>query len=442
MPAIPYLTGGESATAGRMNAVFDELERKLTALLYGKSFLMAFYGACPATLTGKSFPFVSTTQQQIYSWRVAGTIFTGGGADIITNDPNTGLPLPEPIINPFGLPAVVRPYNHAQFTAVTPTVEAVDEVNHIMRVFIPGGTSPYQGIPLVSGTGFFEHSLSVHKKVGTGLGGVTGQAGVTYFFRERQILATCNPEKFYDWAVAEILLEGVTSATLPGDKYCFFRIHNLNATAATVSFSHPGEVYTLNLAPFECRTVRRDREVINGSATFSNYRSDGHYFWRFEEDDPRFFWSFGNSNRNSMRSSWTANNLVNPAILWDWLAHLNNQTLNAWWKRDVHTHADAQRFDADGLQVWGDPSNPSTKLGDLIHHQGLIRIARIHRTLKQAPPNQTLPLLEWDEVEFRGYNTIVADFAAKGIIVREKADGNLEVTASDVNWIIDLIPVG
>lgn len=444
MASIPYLSGGENATAGRMNALFNELERKLELLLHGRSFLLAFPGGCPPNLLGKQFAFVGTDKPQQYAWRALVGVqgaFTGGGADIVSHDPNTGFPLAEPIVNPVSFPAVVRPYNHAQFTAVTPVVELVDEVNHIMRISpIPGGA--YQGLPNVQGIGFFEHSLSVHKKTGTGQGGLTGQAGVTYFLRERHILALCAPEKFYDWAVAEILIEGVNSVTLPGDKYCFFRIHNLNSTSATVSFSAPGQAYSFTLSPFECRTIRRDRTVTNGNATFSNYRSSGRYFWQFEAGDPRFFWGFGSSNKAAMRSSYTGNNIVNPAIAWDWLSALDNPQINAWWKRDKHTHADARRFDAQGQQIWGDPSNPATKLGDLIHHQGKIRIARIHKSQKQPPPNQALPRLEWDEVEFRGYSTIVADFAAKGLIVRERSDGNLEVTANDANWIIDLIPVG
>lgn len=431
MPAIPYLSGGEAANASRMNVIFSELERKLDALLHGRSFLLAFPDGCPSNLLGKSFAFVGTDKPQHYTWRAlanVGGAYTGGGAN---GD------------NPFiSNPAVVVPHVEAGFTAVTPVIEAVDEVNHIMQIApIAAGAYAATGHAQVSGVGFFENSLTVHKKLGTGLGGVTGQAGVTYYYRERQGTGLRAPERFCDWAVAEVLLEGVTSVTLPGDKYQFFRVHNLNLTSATVSFSAPGQAYSFTLAPFECRTVRRTRTVTNGVASFSNYRSGGRYLWKYEGGDPRFFWSFGNSSKAGLRSAMTGNNVVNPAIAWDWLSALDNTSLNAWWRRDKHTHADASRM-VDGQPVWGDPSDPSTLVGDLIHHRGKIRIAKIHKTQKQPAPNQTLPILEWDEVNFNGYSTIVADFAAKGLVVRERSDGNLEITSTDANWEIDLVPVG
>lgn len=439
MATIPYLNGGEPATAERMNAVFDELDRKLSLLLNGRSFLIAFTGPVQPVLTGKPFVFSAGVEPSAHAWKVSGVV-----SDLQPDQTRR-----------------VRSYNHAQFATANTVVTAVDEALAVMTIATIA-TAQYAGIPERAAVGYFEHSLSVHTRTGTGQGGLTGTAGRRYFLKEARMAA---PEKFYDYAVAEVLLEGVADVNLPGDKYCFFRIHNLNPHPATVRW---GGDYSLNLAPFECRTVRRTRVVTPDSVSFSNYRTGGHYFWKFEGGDPRFHWFFATSRiggnvfnsklDDNVSNSMTASNLANPAVLYDWILHLTPTPaeeaafdfqssldlaaltrIMAYWKRDPHVLADAYPNN-DGL--FGDPADPATPLGDLLHHRGRIIIAKVHRTQKQEPPNQSWPRVEFDEVTFNGYRTIATDFAAKGLVVRERADGNLEVTANDADWEIDLIPVG
>ena len=162
MAAIAYLSGSESATAGRMNSLFASLDAKLTTVLGGRSFILNWSDdltgtvQVPRVLMGKAFFFTSGTA--IYARRVPGFIN----------------------LNPGGLP-IARPYNHAQFTsaAAAAVVNAVVDEVDLMRIDNIGPAN-YSGLPESPYVGFFDHSLETHGRTGSGLSALHGIEGKKY----------------------------------------------------------------------------------------------------------------------------------------------------------------------------------------------------------------------------------------------------------------------
>jgi hypothetical protein len=432
---IPYLKGGESASASYMNALFGALDAKLTAILSGKSFFLAQELAMPVKFCGKIFCFTSGTP--LYAGRAPAVVSTA--------------------------------YNHAPFTAAAAafasSVSPWDETNKI--AIIPEVASSYYtsaGVPQELGvrgypiSTFFDWSLEAHHYMHQGS---NDTAPVPYYIQEAQIVSSplylCPihpPEKHLRFALAEIVIEGPTSVTLPAnyDKYSCFRVHNLNSVAVTVNF---GGAYTLTLQPFQTACVRRD------SPTANYRRSAFNYFFQFEGGDPRFYWfmpticDVGNYNEalmatgSQVSNSMQANNLSNPACLHDWVQYflrdmstwggVDNAAVDRWyagWQQDPSIQCDIHPLYP---AAFGDPGNPATLLGDLLHHQGKIVIKR---TATVPDPITGIKAETWDSVQFNGYTTIVADFAAKLLTVAPNSAGDLVITNADTNNDVLLIPIG
>lgn len=408
-----------------MNALFDALDAKLSALLGGgKSFFLAQSGVFPSKLCGNVFYFVSGTP--VYAGRAPGLKVSG-----------------DPV-----------PYDHDVFTdavaAIDPGDITWDETNKVAQV--PGFNStiytdadlPVPGFPNEY-VALLDYSLEAHALLHQGS---NDSEPVPYYVQEDITGDFFVPEKHYKFAVAEIVIEGPTAIVLPSnyDKYNCFRVHNLNTVAASVDFA--GE-YTLNLQAFECKTVRRD-------SVTENYREGGHYFWHFEDGDPRFYWylpkalvsgAAGLADSAVMTNAHVANNLTNPAILLDWVKYFERDysvglvtiEANGWyagWQLDPAEQADIYGFYEN---KFGDPSDPNTILGDLIHHKGDILIVRKSKTL--TDPDTGAPLITFDTVTFNGYATIVEDFAAKQLQVAENASHNYEITSTDPDNHVYLVPI-
>jgi hypothetical protein len=439
MALIEYLTGGEAPTATLMNRLFHGeappdplpepppdppldlmagLETKLSRLLGGKSFLLAQDAVFSRRLFGKAFFF--TSGPTIYSQRAPGFVDLSGG--------------------------VARPYNHTQFTnavaGISPTGLGWDDANRIVTV--PPFSAPlYAGLTPYANVGVLDYSLQAHTLPHQAAG---DPAPVPYFIYEPYRRSW---ERKYHYALAEIILEGVTALTFPAewDKYNCFRVHNLNMTPATVSFAGG---FTLELGPLECWTVRRDNVT-------TNYRKGGHYFFEFEPGDPRFCWYLpvrdmggnesnlftgsGGAGGESPSATMVANNLTNPMGLLDWVQYfertLGSQatgTQYAGWRLDPATQCavewSASRF--------GDPNNPATLLGDLMHHQGDIKILRTHKTQVDEAGQ---PVRTEEVLRFNGYGSIVPDFAAKLITVTQNGSGRLVISANDPDYYLSLVPI-
>jgi hypothetical protein len=205
---------------------------------------------------------------------------------------------------------------------------------------------------------------------------------------------------------------------------------------------------SVTLQPFECRTLKRNTTTRLFSLCAMRY------FWDYEGHDPRIFWFHGSlptyayggqSTRTdsavTQSVSMQASNLTNAALLYDWISHLTSRNLKAYMVRDPHELCDIYALVAPYRSLYGNPNDPETLLGDLIHHKGTIQIVRMHKTLKD-PNNPAIPLTTIDSVEFRGYATIVQDFAAKLLTVTEAGDGNLQIVNADPDNHVDLIGIG
>ena len=224
-----------------------------------------------------------------------------------------------------------------------------------------------------SDVGIWEWSLAAHSVLYQGR---NDKKPVRYYLQD----GTTMPEKHFKFALAEIIIEGVPAVTMEKswDKYACFRIHNLNATPATVTFADGN--YVVKLTPYQCVTVRRDWNADTGK--YENYRAGFNYFFKFEGGDPRFYWFFPTSGAGigyggKAANSMQANNLVNPAILYDWLLNFqrtaDGATTFAAWNEDASVQCDIYPL---LKKIFGDPSNPATPVGDLIHHQGDLVILR------------------------------------------------------------------
>jgi hypothetical protein len=454
MAAIAYLHGGERPTADLMNQIFAAFDAKMATMLTNKSFFLSQNAAMTQKFCGRAFFF--TIGKGVYATRVPGWVDSGG--------------------------SVTRPYNHADFTSavagINPALVTWDETNKIATVpaFL---TSQYNGLTTYMnttshvpvGNGLLDWSLQAHYLLHQG---VSDSVPVPYYILETSTgtgaaLATLAPEKRYDFGLAELILEGQTNVTLPAsyDKYNCFRIHNLNYTNATVVFTDAGgaAVFRVDLGPLECQTVRRDDPT-------TNYRLGGRYFFNFEPGDPRFYWFFPkgftvNAGTTGpvpspsdtgvcVTNSEQANNLTNPAILLDWQAFytrdlgvgalfsganfarsaLDIASQYCGWHIDPSVQYDMYQHWYAGK--YGDPANPNTLIGDLIHHQGEFLIVRASKTL--TDPATGSPVLTFQVGRFNGYASIVADFAAYNLAVTTNGSGNLVIKNSDAANNVFIVP--
>jgi hypothetical protein len=464
-PIIP----NTKPTAALMNAVWGEFDRKLTKILSGKSFLLARKQPFLANLMGKIFYFNDNPAETVYSLRAQGFIAGGGlGPD---GQPN-GPPLP-------------IPYDHEVFTRAIASIEAKiaadptsvqwDDANRIVTVptFMPippnnpyAFTNPdYGQLPFENGggMGLFDHSLAAHTIMHQG---PKDNEPVPYFVREWGAV----PEKRYRFALAEIVVEGLTDLDIPDeyDKYNCFRIHNLSEDPLTVTF---GSNYSIDIDPFGCACVRRD-------SVTEKYRDGFTYFFKFEKGDPRFAWFhatqkdmnlatvIGGSPMMRVSNSMQANNLMNPLSLHDWIGFVSftasqlayytwtgggttwgqidlggtGDTRYAWFERDPSTVADVHLANKD---FFGDPNDPNTLVGDLLFHPGKIIVARTSRTDKDE---QGFLKTTFSTIDYRGMATIVEDFAAGGVTVYTETDTSLPSYGqlcfkNALSDICELIPV-
>lgn len=440
-PLIPYLPGNERVTAALMDTLYAELDRKMTLMLSGKSFFLGQAAAMPQRFCGKCFFF--TSGNAVYANKAPGWQASSGTLTI--------------------------PYDHDIFTnavnAIDPATVTWDETNKIAHVpsFPPSayGTVPQHldGFNKPLGAGLLDWSLQTHYLMHQG---ASDSEPVPYYIWEDSgetggggALPSLAPEKHYKFTVAEIILEGQTSVLIPPawDKYSCFRIHNLNNQGATVFF-FAGT--TINLLPLQCITVRRDYPN-------RNYRTGYNYFWKFEPGDPRFYWFMPKGNATvdvddagvSVTNSMAVNNLTNPAILFDWVSFferdlgftvarydqpLSNLTANneyCGWQLDPSIQTSVYNH---YTSLFGDPGNPTTLLGDVIHHRGPFLIVRSSKTL--TDPITGKPLLTFETGHFNGYATIVGDFATYQLGVTTNGSGDLVISSTDPDNDVILVPYG
>lgn len=449
--ALNYLDGGESVNHSGMNSLFGAFDNKMSTMLAGvdshgvsepgKSFILAFNetlagneGAYTSVelnrLMGKTFFFLSGPS--VYSRIVPGFVDNGLG--------NAG-----------------ESYDHTIFASgvAAATIIETDSNNHIVTIDKLGTDADGN---IQTGTwwndighdhnhyvSLFDYSLEAH---------TIDVSGTPHYIRERytgssvpQGTFDCVPEKKLEMGLAEIIVEGPTSVVIETawNKYRCWRVHNLSQNPVTITIH--GQPFTV--PRWGCKTIRK---LANGS-----FRSPYYYFVEFQAGDPLFYWFWrttmsnpyatgsgayanldGNNTQPTACNSMYANNLSNPAVLHDWIDSLSRNkhgTRNACIIRDPTQICDSYDRYSD---YYGDPSNGATIVGDLIHHKGKLIIARISATTAN-PDIPTLPSVTFEELEFNGYSTIVADFAAHQIAVSIDGSNHMVLTSTDTANAVTLI---
>jgi hypothetical protein len=471
MASVNYLAGFEAITPAPMNALWGAFEDKLETVLGGRSFLLVNredkttfgnvggdvrfprYAGQPYHLLGKCFFF--TAGATAFSQYLPGAAVT---TTTVTHPPTGG----------SVTATTVRAYSHSVFAsavaAAVPT--SWDTANRIVTVprIGPGaytnGLFQYGAIPLC------EHSLQAHVLAHP-------SSGVLHFVKE----AGCPvPEKRYEWAVAEIILEGQTDVTIESgwDKYRCFRLHNLQSAESVVRFRNRANTaeITVTLSAYECKTVRRhwNPSGNSGLGDWENYVT-GRYFFTVEATDPRCFWFWPSHPSNTGNSYYTdpavqatavdpiaehlmtaagamqASNIINPAQVYDWIAWMtDSEGTKRYAAFDVDVHElcdigstfqpDTAAFEQGKLACLRPKSETggalafraNAKVADMFWHQGQLYV---RKTAKSPWPNTAHTL---HTLNFKGVSrspgdttTVVSDFASAGIAVTTAAGGNWQL---------------
>jgi hypothetical protein len=428
MATVDYLRGTEEITPEPMNALFRAFSGKMDAIFGGRSFVLGWKllstGAAqlPASLFGKPFFFVHG--HLVYAPLVPG--FTQRVVPIfnpLTNGPED---------TPSG-----SSYSHAEFTAAAAAITPIsfDTANRIVTVQdIPQSAYP-AGITRIAGVSLFEHSLEEHTVT---LQGPDDTEPHRYWIKEQ---SAPIPTKHCDYALAEIIIEGVNRVEIPWRKFDHFRAHNLQAQPCTLVLG--GSTFVLQA--FECQSYR-----LNEAGT-AFAKSPFRYFQEYRDDDPRMFWFWPSipastvvpaMNDTVVTSSggMQGNNLTNPAVLYDFIAAFRNPANYAQFHVDPHELCDMRPLVANYATSFGDPGNDATKLLDLFCHKGTLKIARVSRTVDD-PRAPGIKLTTFEDVEFRGWATMVSDFAAKQITVRTNGAGNVELISTDPANEVYIAPI-
>ena len=311
---LDYATSQDQPTATIMQGLFDELERKMSIALSGKSPLAN--GAAYATLRetamlGKWFTIFVVPSPESRVWTLGDTSYVHGVFQSAVN---------------------------------AATVNDTDLERNLVFIADPGVD--------------LDDSLEAHKRVVDGRKLWVAIGTPDAFIR---------PEKVHRFAVAEIVLENWRSFYLPisYDKYNFFRFHNGNRQSATIKFANGLEI---TIEPLACVTVRRP----SASAVAADYEV-GTYFWPFHAGDPRYYSAGYNSTRYP-ELSWRANNVCNPAIAFPWMSHLradDRESVGFEFNPTV-----MHDLSSDYADLFGSIADGATRLGDLRIHKGSMKMAR------------------------------------------------------------------
>lgn len=214
------------------------------------------------------------------------------------------------------------------------------------------------------------------------------------------------------YEVAEIVFEGHAEFTWDEEwtKYRFLRIHNLSDFSMTLHFG----IHTYSIPAFGVKTIRWDLDDIV---------TTGDYLWPMMPGDPRLH--MVNDNR------MTANPVCNPLILLRWIENHKIDQFSTLHSPGFHIDGRLMAELIGYENLFGNQDFDTTLLGDLIHHRGKLIVMR------KPPGGEWTPV----EVEFRGYQSIVSDFAAVGINAAESG-GVYTLSPAVEGWEIDLFAVG
>jgi hypothetical protein len=263
------------------------------------------------------------------------------------------------------------------------------------------------------------------------------------------VVANTRPQKLWKYAQAEIIVEGIGMQRVvfepAWNKFNFFRVHNCNAYDIQVEF--PG--FTLSVPRWGSRCLRRTpaaEAVTDASLTEESidtttltadrdrYTEGFNYFHRFLPGDPTLF-KLPTTHQSPTVASMGANNVTSPAIAYAYI-DLFTQTEGAGalrpgprWKLDPHALYDVSALYAPAHYP---EITPATIIGDLLHHRGALKLVK---TDAAAVVTET-------DVTFQGYADLAARLAALGITVAENGENTLTLYAPDATATYDLWGIG
>jgi len=365
MALIPYLVGGESITAERMNTIFGEFDGKVSALMGNKSILLLRpWGAGGETGHGS---FGGTFVGGESYWEGQVFFFLGFQTDNITTtiEPMVMAGIDRPLSHIFHQNPNYVAYNHEPFEAAaaatpesaTPPSRntsrkivrlapvAAQYFNAIKRpnfenIIAPRSSAELRSYPnpraqvMPEGrNSLFRFSLECHTKLidgepwfvmeDNGLLANPPYQGFSIPIFDRYTVSGLCPRM--DWQQVELIFDGITSFNFPAkyNRFRFFRIHNFNQQDdLTVNFiGTDGLVkHVVSVPKMQSICVRRDT-LDNG------YLNGWQHFQRFKEGDPRFYQPnehsgfFGQSFSavGASRGLHLSNNVVNPSIIYTYV---------------------------------------------------------------------------------------------------------------------------
>lgn len=331
MPAVTYVSSAPWWSAAKLNELCGEFDRRLTKALAGKTpYLLGRYGIGyePDNVLTRKFtlPIAQTTSDAIvkgigFPSGTMGAVycFKGEAADVVYFERTTA-------------------FDQA---AMDTSAAAASEVSR-------DATAKTMVVNDTGAAISLEWSLKALTRTDSG----------TKFWLVPQTTGSKRAMRKHRYAVAEIVLEGLSTFTIPRtwDRFSCFRIHNLSAISVTVTVETyaadgtNGADETITLDKFGCRSFRREAGY---------YNADWNYCWKVRAGkDKRFYQPTGSL---VVEASAHANNFANPNIIKDWLDALGAL-------RDPYVDPPNEYPRYAGL--FGDPSNTATKIHDLIAHDG------------------------------------------------------------------------
>lgn len=331
MPSVGYVSASPWWSAARLNELCGEFDRRLTKALAGKTpYLLAKYGAGyePDLALPRKFklPIAQTTSDAVVEGVLApfGTMgavycFKGEAADVVYFERT----------NAFD--------QSAMDTAAAAATEVSRDAG--AKTMVVDDTAADLSL---------EWSLKA----------LTRTADGTTFWLVPESTGSVRAMRKHRYAVAEIVLEGLSEFTIPRDwdRFSCFRIHNLSALEVEVTVEtyaedgSDGADETITLDKFGCRSFRREAGY---------YNADWNYCWKARAGkDKRFYKPQG---AVVVELSAHANNFANPNIIKEWM-----EKLGALRDPYVDPPNEYPRYSS----IFGNPSSSSTKIHDLIVHDG------------------------------------------------------------------------
>lgn len=287
-----------------MNDLYTEFDSKLSKMLVNKSLILAYGNGTPGGVGNwNDFPFYSYLGQPFF--------FITGAIQYCNK-----IPLYSALSYDPG------PFNDAAANAVVASLDTGNGIVQIDNIHTSLGASYYNRINQTAADtiSFFDYSLKAHTLSG-------------YYLQEHfESSPGYNlPEKKYNYALADVFAENVTSINWQSDwdKYKCLRFHNFNSTGRlTVNFQETAQSFLID--PLGCQSFRKGANVWS--------QSPFRYFQQYNSSDPLSYayWPKGIAygkitpwgkssfeNRSTPQNSQAANNLLNPSILFNLIDQLS-----------------------------------------------------------------------------------------------------------------------